>query len=133
MDENALLSEVYYEISHSSGAGGQNVNKVATKVALCFNVNQSKVLTDAEKLLVTEKACNKINQTGILRVVSQTERSQYQNKLKATEKILNLIKKALTPVVKRVPTTNSEASINKRLHQKKIHSEKKILRKNITE
>jgi ribosome-associated protein len=100
---------------------------------LCFNVNQSKALTDAEKLLVTEKACNKINQSGILRVVSQTERSQYQNKLKATEKFLNLIKKALTPVVKRVPTKNSEASINKRLHQKKIHSEKKILRKNITE
>ncbi|MBL7925382.1 MAG: hypothetical protein JNK61_00605 [Bacteroidia bacterium] len=45
MDRHAILKEVYYEISHSSRAGGQNVNKVATKVTLCFNVAQTVLFT----------------------------------------------------------------------------------------
>ena len=122
-------NEMVFTASRSSGPGGQNINKVNTKVELRFNINKSEALTANEKFLLFEKLKKKINTDGDLIVVSQSERTQLMNKKKAEEKFLKLIIKALTINPERIATTPSKASNKKRLEKKKKHSNIKKLRK----
>jgi ribosome-associated protein len=122
-------NEMVFTASRSSGPGGQNINKVNTKVELRFNINKSEVLTANEKLLLFERLKKKINNDGDLIVVSQSERTQLMNKKKAEEKFLKLIIKALTTNPERIATTPSKASNKKRLEKKKKRSNIKKLRK----
>jgi len=122
-------SEILFSASRSSGPGGQNVNKVSTKVELRFNIPNSNLLSDSEKEILLVKLKNKINNEGDLILVSQEERSQLKNKEKALEKFYELIEKALTPPKKRKPTKPTQASKKKRLEEKKLVSEKKSQRK----
>jgi ribosome-associated protein len=115
--------------SRSSGPGGQNVNKVSTKVELRFNVIQSTLLSSEEKEIIQDKLASKINSEGEIILVSQSERSQFKNKEIGIEKFYALLKKALTPVKKRKPTKPSLAAKEKRLEEKRIRSEKKERRK----
>lgn len=124
-----LRSELVYKTSRSGGKGGQNVNKVSSKVEVDFDVMASQQLTDAQKALVMEKLRNRITAEGMLQVISQSERSQLANKKLAVEKLHELIVRALTPRKKRVPTKPGKGAKEKRLKTKKIVSEKKILRK----
>ena len=77
-----LSSECIFAASRSSGPGGQNINKVNTKVELRFNITDSKILNDSEKELLLEKLASRINQEGLLILSSQSERSQLKNKEK---------------------------------------------------
>ena len=129
MNDRDYSSEFTFNASRSGGAGGQNVNKVSTKVELRFSVSYSTLLSDREKEIVSEKLSNKINSEGELIIVSQAERSQYGNKQRCVEKFYELLKKALTPVKKRKPTRPTKASERKRIETKKIQSEKKEQRK----
>ena len=122
-------SEAKFSASKSSGPGGQNVNKVNTKVELRFDIQRSILLLDDEKQLVFDKLANKINKEGELIVVSQSERSQIGNKEKAIEKLNHLIEQALQKDKKRIATKIPKSVIRKRLKDKKIHSEKKDSRK----
>ncbi|MGA3013719.1 MAG: alternative ribosome rescue aminoacyl-tRNA hydrolase ArfB [Bacteroidales bacterium] len=122
-------NEFIFSSSRSRGPGGQNVNKVNTKVELRFNILHSNILTDEEKEILLIRLCKKINEEGFLIIVSQSERTQLKNKLKTIEKFYLLIFKALTPVKKRKPTIPNQASIEKRLKEKKIAAEKKSRRK----
>jgi len=115
--------------SRSSGPGGQNVNKVSTRIELRFNVLQSTLLTTEEKEIIQNKLASRINSEGEIILVNQTERSQLNNKEKAIEKFYVLLSKALTPVKKRKPTKPSPAAKEKRLEEKRIRSEKKERRK----
>ena len=115
--------------SRSSGPGGQNVNKVSTKVELRFSIMQSTLLTEEEKEIIQTNLSAKINSEGEIVLVSQSERSQLMNKEKAIEKFYALVNKALTPVKKRKPTKPSLAAKEKRLEEKRILSEKKERRK----
>lgn len=124
-------SEFKFSTSRSGGPGGQNVNKVSTKVELRFNVAQSVLLLPEEKIFILKKLENKINKDGELVLVSQSERSQLANKEKVIEKFYFLIVKALTPRKKRKPTKQTKASKEKRLQTKKINSEKKSRRKSV--
>ena len=124
-----FLPELGFQASRSGGKGGQNVNKVSTKIELEFNVAASALLTDAQKAIITEKLANRITAEGLLRIVSQTERSQLGNKRKAIDKFYDLLEKALTPRKKRIATKPSKATKEKRLTEKKQRSEKKSLRK----
>jgi len=129
MDERDFSGELHYSASRSSGPGGQNVNKVSTKVELRFLVASSQLLTEAEKALIAEKLASRINAAGELLLVAQSERSQLKNKELVTEKFYALVTKALTPRKKRKATRPSRASKEERLETKRKQSEKKERRK----
>ncbi|MEJ8803774.1 alternative ribosome rescue aminoacyl-tRNA hydrolase ArfB [Pontibacter sp. H249] len=120
--------ELEFQASRSGGAGGQNVNKVASKVELRFHVQNSGLLTDEEKELVLQKLANRINSDGYLQVVCQTERSQLQNKELCVERFYELLRQALTKQKKRKATKPTKASVRQRLESKKRRSEKKASR-----
>ena len=122
-------TEFTFNTSRSSGPGGQNVNKVNTKVELRFHVLNSNLLSDEEKQKLITKLVNRINSDGELLVVSQSERSQLKNKEEAIERFYELVAKALKPVKKRKPTRPTKASVEERIKQKKQKSEIKNLRK----
>ncbi|MDZ4756718.1 MAG: alternative ribosome rescue aminoacyl-tRNA hydrolase ArfB [Bacteroidota bacterium] len=122
-------SEFEFNTSRSGGKGGQNVNKVSSKVELRFHVMNSVFLTDEEKVLITEKLMARINIEGYLRVVSQVDRSQLVNKGICIEKFYALIEKALTIAKKRKASRPTRSSVENRLQDKKMVSEKKKNRK----
>ena len=122
-------SELRFTASRSSGPGGQNVNKVNTRVELRFSIDSSSLLTEEEKAELTEKLANKINSEGELILVSQTERSQLKNRERVTEKFYEILLRALTPRKKRLPTKPSKASKEERLEAKRQQAEKKERRK----
>jgi ribosome-associated protein len=124
-------NELIFSASRSSGAGGQNVNKVNTKVELRFRVEDSQLLTPEEKELIVSKLLSQITNEGFLIIVSQTDRSQLKNKESALEKFYNLLAKALTRRKKRKPTSPSKASKEKRLEGKRKNAEKKEFRKKL--
>ena len=124
--------EFKFSASRSGGPGGQNVNKVSSKIELRFNINESCILTEEEKEIIISKLATRINNDGELVIVSQSERSQLGNKEKAIEKFYNLVGKALRPVKKRKPTKPSKASQEKRLDKKKVNSERKQRRKQVS-
>lgn len=129
LQDRDFSGEMQFSASRSSGAGGQNVNKVNTKVELRFKVMESQLLTESEKQIITEKLANQINQEGELLLVSQTERSQLKNKEEAILRFYALLTKALTPRKKRRLTKPTRASKEKRLEHKRNQSEKKANRK----
>ena len=124
-------NEFVFHASRSGGPGGQNVNKVSTKVELRFNVVASALLSDEEKVILAEKLVNKINKLGELVLVSQSERSQLSNRDKVIEKFYFIINKALTPKIKRIGTKPTKASVEKRIESKKIQSKIKENRKDV--
>ena len=129
IDKNLILRELNFKASRSSGSGGQNVNKVSTKVELRFEIESSLLFTENEKDRIKIKLKNRISSEGILIISSDSERTQLRNKKKAIEIFFDLLEKALLKPKKRIKTKVSKASIEKRLKEKKIQSEKKQLRK----
>ena len=124
-----LENEVRFSTSRSSGPGGQNVNKVNTRVELRFPLNESAIFSDEEKSRILEKLKNKINSAGELILSSQQARTQLENKELVTIKFFNAIESALRVKRTRIKTAPSPASVKQRLETKKNVSAKKQLRK----
>ncbi|MGF7139418.1 alternative ribosome rescue aminoacyl-tRNA hydrolase ArfB [Roseimarinus sediminis] len=122
-------TEFSYKTSRSSGPGGQNVNKLNTRVELRFDVTGSMLLSENEKKKIKSKLGNRINSNGELLITSQSERSQLKNKQAATERFYQLLTLALQPVKKRKATRPTRSSVEKRLDKKRLISEKKSLRR----
>lgn len=123
-----IINELKFKTSRSSGSGGQNVNKVSTKVELRFDVENSLLFSDIEKNRIKTKLKNRITNEGILILTSDSERTQLGNKKKVLELFFEILEKALRKPKKRIKTKPTRTSKEKRLKEKKIQSEKKRLR-----
>ena len=121
--------ELKFLTSRSGGPGGQNVNKVNTKIELRFRIAESRILSESEKEMIFFRLRKRINSEGELLIVSQSERTQLMNRKKAEEKFYKLLASALTEKKKRKKTIPSAASIVKRLEKKKKRGTIKKLRK----
>lgn len=122
-------NEFVFSTSRSSGPGGQNVNKVNTKVELRFNIQNTLLLSEDEKELIGSKLKNKINKECELILSSQSGRTQITNKKILVEKFYDLISKALTVPGKRRSTIPTLSSVIKRLEEKRNQGNKKKRRK----
>lgn len=120
-----LDPEFEFMMSRSSGPGGQNVNKVNSKVQLKFNVGNSTILSEEEKAILQKKWASKLDASGNLMLQSQEKRSQIQNKELAIKKFYELLAKAFEKKKIRIATKPSKGAIEERLKAKKANAEKK--------
>jgi len=125
--------EFIFSTSRSSGPGGQNVNKVSTKVELRFNLLLTESFSEEEKEMIFKKLRNKINKESEIILVSQSERTQLMNKYNVTEKFYELVSKALIIPLKRRSTKPTLTSKLRRLSSKRIHGYLKNQRRNTSE
>ena len=125
LDAQLLNRELEFTASRSDGPGGQNVNKVSSKITLRFNVRDSQVLTQEEKELIGKKLGNKLIKEGVLILSSQAHRSQLQNKLDVEEKLTALLLVAQNVEKTRKKTRRTKSSREKSKFSKMLNSEKK--------
>lgn len=131
MDASRLQPEVQYQFARSGGAGGQNVNKVATKAELRFDVRHSALLTEEERIILEDKLANKLTTEGELVLTHQTERTQLANKEKVTKKFYRLIEKAFEKPKPRKVTKPSKAAVEERITKKKQKGDVKEKRRKV--
>ena len=124
-----LSAELVFTTSRSGGPGGQNVNKVNSKVTLHFDVAASQVLTQEEKDIIARKLSSKINREGVLTISAQESRSQLNNKQTVVEKFNSVIAKAFEKRKARKATKPGKSAVQARIKKKKVLSEKKKWRR----
>lgn len=129
MDKEKIISELNFKAVRSSGAGGQNVNKVSSKVVLTFDLLNSLSLSDEEKERAQNKLKSKLTLEGVLILNCDEDRSQLKNKEIVTKRFLELIEKALVIPKERKATKVPKAVVEKRLKDKSSNSEIKQNRK----
>lgn len=121
-------SELRFVASRSGGPGGQNVNKVSSRITLLFHVASSGALDDAQKEKIATRLASRINRDGILQVSSQRHREQGMNRAAAIERFADLLRDALTDAPPRRPTRVPRTARRKRLEAKRKRAEIKSAR-----
>lgn len=129
MEIQKIISELQYKAVRSSGAGGQNVNKVSSKVVLSFDLKNSQALSEEEKTLLETNLSSRLTTDAVLILNCDEDRSQLKNKDIVTKRFLELIKKALIVPKTRKATKVPKSVIKKRIKDKKNVSEIKKNRK----
>ena len=124
-DIESLLNECRFEATRSSGSGGQNVNKVSTKVILLFNVLDSNILEQEQKDVFLAKLRTRISKHNIFRITSGRERTQLANRKRVIEKFTSLLIKAFETEEERIATKPTAGSKQRRIDSKKVQSGKK--------
>ncbi|MBI1807210.1 MAG: aminoacyl-tRNA hydrolase [Ignavibacteria bacterium] len=122
-------SELTFKFARSGGPGGQNVNKVETRVELLFDVQNSPSLNDEQRENIKGHLKSRIDTEGMLHVVAQTSRSQWKNREEAVERLTDLLRRALKPRKKRIKTKTTRAAKENRLEGKKHRSQIKQMRR----
>jgi ribosome-associated protein len=131
LNTEKILHELDFKAVRSSGAGGQNVNKVSSKVVLSFNMPASQSLTDDEKTLITKNIGSKLTTDGILILQCDEDRSQLRNKNIVTRRFLTLLQESLKEDKPRIATKIPRSVIKKRIQNKRNLSEKKQSRRKL--
>jgi ribosome-associated protein len=129
METEKIITELSFKAVRSSGAGGQNVNKVSSKVVLTFDLNASQALNDEEKALIANKLATKLTSENLLILNCDEDRSQLKNKTIVIKRFLDLLKKSLIVPKKRKVTKVPRSVIEKRIKAKRNTSEIKQNRK----
>ena len=129
MEIQKIISELTFKAVRSSGAGGQNVNKVSSKVVLTFDLKNSQALTEEEKFLVETRLSSRLTADAVLILNCDEDRSQFRNKEIVIKRFLELIKNALFVPKERKPTRVPKSVIRKRIKDKKNVSEVKKTRR----
>ncbi|WP_405209235.1 alternative ribosome rescue aminoacyl-tRNA hydrolase ArfB [Aquimarina sp. LLG6339-5] len=129
MNTAIIINELKFKAVRSSGAGGQHVNKVSSKVELAFNILDSKGLTDEEKLRITQKLTSRITKSGELILNCGDTRSQHRNKELVISRCLDVLKASLHAPKPRKRSKPTKSSIKKRLESKKRQALKKSNRR----
>lgn len=129
MEIEKIIQELQYKAVRSSGAGGQNVNKVSSKVVLNFDLNTSKALSEEQKELISLKLSSRLTSENILILNCDEDRSQIKNKAIVTKRFLEILKNALIVPKIRKATKIPKSFIRKRIKDKKNISEVKNNRK----
>ena len=127
--EEWIRTHTCFDFSRSSGPGGQNVNKVNTKATARLSIDDMDVLVDREKVKIRECLKKKVNVNDEIVVTAQRARTQYRNRKMALNRLVSLVLFALQKGKKRITTQPTRASMEKRLREKRIISQKKRLRK----
>ena len=123
------LAELSFSASRSGGPGGQHVNTSSTRIELWWDAVHSPSLNREQRTLLLERIRNRLTEDGLLRLVAATSRSQAQNKAATIERFRQLLARALTPVKRRKPTRPGRAAKERRLSDKREHSERKARRR----
>ncbi|UUC46620.1 alternative ribosome rescue aminoacyl-tRNA hydrolase ArfB [Flavobacterium cerinum] len=129
MKKEILFSELRYKAVRSSGAGGQHVNKVATKIQLLFDVANSAAFTEEEKSTVINKLANRLTKDGVLLLSCGESRSQLKNKEIVTARFLMLLQQAMQVDKERKATKIPHAAVKKRIQNKRVQAQKKESRR----
>jgi ribosome-associated protein len=129
MNKDILLKEITYKAVRSSGAGGQHVNKVSTKVIISFDLANSEGLSDAEKVLLNKKISNRLTSDQVLILSCDASRSQLKNKTIVIRRFLEILTEGLKVQKKRIPSKPSKNSIKKTKAKKSQRGELKKLRR----
>lgn len=129
INKEALLQELTFKAVRSSGAGGQHVNKVSSKMELTFNVSESLVFNEHQKERLQNKLKHRLTKEGVLILQCDESRSQHKNKDLVIKRFLALITTSLIIPKRRIPTKIPKSVIRKRLKNKRNCSEKKANRK----
>jgi ribosome-associated protein len=129
LDTEKIISELQYKAVRSSGSGGQNVNKVSSKVVLSFSLPASAALSDEEKALLQTRLASRLNESQTLVLQCDEDRSQFRNKHLVTQRFLHLVENALKVDKPRKATKIPKSVIKKRLDNKRRQGEIKQSRR----
>ena len=122
-------AELQFKTSRSGGPGGQNVNKLETRVEVLFDVANSPSIQEHIRQRLLNNLASQLDSSGILHVVVQDTRSQWKNKQLAIERLTDILKTALIVRKKRIATKPTHAAREVRLRTKKVRSQTKRMRK----
>ena len=128
MYKSILIKELSFKTARSSGAGGQHVNKVSSKVILSFNLENSEGLNAREKRLLKNALASRLTTEGILNLSCEESKSQHQNKDIVVKRFLSILRKGLIVPKKRIATKPTTASKKRNLDEKKRRGQTKALR-----